>query len=177
MKKSSYLLLASALLGVTGVASAATNPWFVGADYGWNKQNINGVYDQKDEDHQYSLKAGKYLGNSDQHRITLSYNNGDGDVQHHNYDNDNYLLSYDYMLPVAYNTNVFAGASAGVSHTKITGVDNDFVYGFQAGAQYNFTQAFGAELGYRWLDQDYDKDHAKLDDTQQAYVGVEYRFY
>lgn len=180
MKTTRYALLATALLGVSGVAAAAQpaqNPWFVGADYGWTTQHVSSIHDH-DGDDQYSLKAGKYLGADNQHRVTFIYNNADGDIRHTNYRNRNYMVSYDYMYPVMNNANIFGGISAGVAHTDFSGVgvDNDFVYGAQVGAQYNFTPKFGAEIAYRYLDQDYHKRGVKLDDTQQAYVGLEYRF-
>ncbi|MFT5236142.1 MAG: opacity protein-like surface antigen, partial [Shewanella sp.] len=101
-----------------------------------------------------------------------------------------FLMSYDYLVGLddANKLNWFIGATAGMNHTSMKNVDvssdNTFVWGGQTGLMYNINDNLSAEIGYRYLKQDYDINISNgantasfaLNDTQQVYLGVDYRF-
>ncbi|GLS84338.1 outer membrane beta-barrel protein [Paraferrimonas haliotis] len=146
----------------------------------------------------YELKAGMYFGDATQHRATLSYSVNDGKIHSLNntkFEQRNILASYDYLIPLSADNRLsaFIGATIGSANSKVhtadVGSSNDFVYGGQVGLNYRVTQAVSAELGYRYLKQDYSSstlpevsptsfDYAAFDinNSQQLYLGVDYRF-
>jgi len=57
------------------------------------------------------------------------------------------------------------------------GVNSDFAWSIQSTFGYNFTENISAELGYRYLHTDYDKDNFIYDIAQSGlYTGVKFRF-
>lgn len=103
------------------------------------------------------------------------------------------LASYDAFLPIVGNTTkLFAGGTAGLVKLdqKSTGFRSDDDIGLAAGVQVGVLQEIGRsasiEAGYRYLRTTADvnvkaRDNSirgslDLDSTNQAYVGINYRF-
>lgn len=185
MKKLTATLIATALLSTS--ALAADVQWFAGAGAGWQQDSIKGDAHKDSDDVTWQLRGGAIL--NDHHRFagTYSYKEdkfnvlGDSVKQEQHM----FLASYDYLFPVGNSGkfNLFAGLSAGVADNKIAGdSQSDFVWGGQVGAEYRLTQNWSTELGYRYLDQDYENtgpsigQNFSLDDTQQLYLSIDYRF-
>ncbi|MCM2679342.1 outer membrane protein [Echinimonas agarilytica] len=196
MKKIALIAVPATFLLGANVAQASDNSWFVGgaAQKQMSKseqtpmaQNpmLGQDFSSKDRDWGFELKAGKYLGANDEHRVTMTYTNTDGGSTYGDYEQQNFLASYDYLYSLSADNRwrAFAGVTAGMAHTKFDGADsaNDFVYGAQVGVNYRITDNWETELGYRYLKQDFSAtasngDKFELDRTEQVYLGVNYRF-
>ncbi|MBW8190998.1 porin family protein [Neiella marina] len=197
MKNKTLLaLIPTALIASPVLANDSTNDWFVGGAI--NKQMSKSEqapgampadtssFDQKDRDWGYELKAGRYLGDNDQHRLTMTYTEANGGSKTGDYDQKNLLASYDYMYSLTDDNSwrAFGGVSAGMANTKYdgAGTSNDLVYGAQAGLNYRINQQWETEIGYRYLKQDYSGTNGNtgeqfaLDRTEQVFMGVNYRF-
>lgn len=103
----------------------------------------------------------------------------------------NLIGSADYLYPVAANTRVFAGVSAGVNRLSngTSEYDNDDSYGFTYGAQAGVIQTLSSnwevEAGAKYLrnnnsvdyrDADGKQGTAKLEANKEVYVAANYRF-
>lgn len=201
------LALGTSLLGLTATPALANdNDWFIGGTIGSQKNTFQdsgyALKDPKNEfDHSqkineydaaYSVRFGKYFGDNSEHRLysTYSYSDGrSGDLDSAKYRQQNILFSYDYIVPIGQSDiNWFVGATAGYGHTRVHhelgGSKDGFIYGGQTGFQYNLNDNMTAELGYRYIKEDYQKVSVEnsyantlaLDESQQVYLGIDYRF-
>ncbi|MFV8459941.1 outer membrane beta-barrel protein [Vibrio campbellii] len=130
-------------------------------------------FDRVDSDNDMSgaiqLRAGVTL--EENHRLMLSYQYSDELEQ------NNYLASYDYLYPIHPNVSLFAGASAGISDSKLGhSHESESVWGGQMGAVYEFDESWSLELAYRYLDQDNQSGGESLDSTQQLSASIDFRF-
>ena len=130
-------------------------------------------FDRVDSDNDMSgaiqLRAGVTL--EENHRLMLSYQYSDELEQ------NNYLASYDYLYPIHSNVSLFAGASAGISDSKLGhSHESESVWGGQMGAVYQFDESWSLELAYRYLDQDNQSGGESLDSTQQLSASIDFRF-
>ncbi|MGR5435209.1 outer membrane beta-barrel protein [Vibrio owensii] len=130
-------------------------------------------FDRVDSDNDMSgalqLRAGVTL--EENHRVMLSYQYSDELEQ------NNYLASYDYLYPIHSNVSLFAGASAGISDSKLGhSHESESVWGGQMGAVYQFDESWSLELAYRYLDQDNQSGGESLDSTQQLSASIDFRF-
>lgn len=185
---------------ITSALSAPTMAadWFIGGSIGSQENNYkaklteavdpefnNGSYKDSDNDAIYGLRGGAYLNDNNRIYGTYSYNSDDFAEQ------QSLLLSYDYLVGLDANNkfNWFIGATAGVNHespdTDLLESKNRFVWGGQTGFMYKINDSVNAEIGYRYLKQDYERSFASdagdkasfsLDDSQQVYLSVDYRF-
>ncbi|MFV7772294.1 outer membrane beta-barrel protein [Shewanella marisflavi] len=185
---------------ITSALSAPTMAadWFIGGSIGSQENNYkaklteavdpefnNGSYKDSDNDAIYELRGGAYLNDNNRIYGTYSYNSDDFAEQ------QSLLLSYDYLVGLDANNkfNWFIGATAGVNHespdTDLLESKNRFVWGGQTGFMYKINDSLSTEIGYRYLKQDYEKSFTSdagdkasfaLDDSQQVYLSVDYRF-
>ena len=200
--------IAMVSFAATFTAPLMADDWFIGGSIGAQKNRFNQSYQHqadtevgaenldisaKETDVLYDVKLGRYFGEQDQNRIytSYSYNSGSSDdLGDAKFRQQNVLLSYDYMVPLAESkVNWFIGASAGYSYTQVYGPDlgsqNNFVYGGQTGFEYQVNPVASVELGYKYLKQDYSKGASyedgtsfnfDMDKSEQLYLGVNYRF-
>ncbi|PSW05123.1 porin family protein [Photobacterium lipolyticum] len=162
----STLILSAA---VTLPAFAADTDWFVGGGVGYQQDEVKGVNDQNGEDATYQLRGGAII--NDHHRVMGTYSYMDKSSQ------DMFLASYDYLIPVAQQVNLFAGVSAGFADSEIASTSStDFVWGGQVGAMYEINDSWSTELAYRYLEQDYSENSTKIDYSQQVVWSVDYKF-
>ena len=140
----------------------------------------------------YEVRAGVYLNDANRVYGTYSYNSDDFTKQ------QSFLMSYDYLvgLGASNKLNWFIGATAGMNHLSPEANEfdskNRFVWGGQTGLMYKINDNLSTEIGYRYLKQDYDisnapvptpyngvvagSETASLNDSQQLYLSVDYRF-
>lgn len=208
MKKQSLALAAVLATAISAPAMAAD--WFVGGALGAQENKYEGTVNviepidpgfsipmtgsEKENNAIYELRTGVYL--NDQNRVygTYSYNSDDFTKQ------QSLLMSYDYLVSLGDSNklNWFIGATAGINHvspeTSMVSSNNNFVWGGQTGLMYKINDQLSAEIGYRYLKQDYDVSHfesaispaagtgpgvqtnVSLNNSQQVYLGVDYRF-
>ncbi|MXR70522.1 outer membrane beta-barrel protein [Shewanella sp. JBTF-M18] len=185
---------------ITAALSAPTMAadWFIGGGIGSQENNYKvditeavdpdfskGSFKDSDSDIIYELRGGVYLNDNNRVYGTYSYNSDDFARQ------QSFLMSYDYLVGLDANNkfNWFIGATAGVNHTSpdtdMLESKNNFVWGGQTGFMYKINDSLSTEIGYRYLKQDYEKGFASeagdkasfaLDDSQQVYLSVDYRF-
>ncbi|WP_299003998.1 outer membrane beta-barrel protein [uncultured Shewanella sp.] len=177
MMKTKYLVLASVVAATLSIPAMAANN-FVGAAYG-NQQNnydVGGGYSKNVNDPTHQLRAGTYINEEARLYLTYSFNDDDFAKQQMG------LVSYDFLIPVSSDQklNWFVGATAGVNHispdTPYLNSVNRFVWGGQTGLQYKLDSKLSTEVGYRYLKQDYSEGAFSFDNSQQVYLGVDYRF-
>ncbi|UXI04431.1 porin family protein [Photobacterium sp. TY1-4] len=150
-------------------AFAVSTDWFVGAGVGYQEDSIKGANDQNGEDVAVQLRGGAIL--NDHHRLMGTYSYMDKSEQ------NMFLASYDYLMPVAQKVNLFAGVSAGVADSEIGNESaTDFVWGGQVGAMYQINEQWSTDLTYRYLEQDYEEHQTKLENSQQLMWSVDYKF-
>jgi opacity protein-like surface antigen len=147
---------------------------------------------ETENDAVYELRAGVYLNDNNRVYGTYSYNSDDFSKQ------QSFLMSYDYLVGLGESNklNWFIGATAGMNHispeTSYIDSKNTFVWGGQTGIMYKINDNLSTEIGYRYLKQDYDVNNspeptpyngvipgsetASLNDSQQLYLSVDYRF-
>ncbi len=165
---------------------ATVDPGFNSQTDNWSSTENNAVYE---------LRAGVYLNDNNRVYGTYSYNSDDFSKQ------QSLLMSYDYLVALGDSNKVnwFIGATAGVNHvspeTAAVSSSNNFVWGGQTGIMYKINDNLSTEIGYRYLKQDYDvstsstvippmegaigtttTETASLNDSQQLYLSVDYRF-
>lgn len=162
-------ILASAVAAGPAFANDMDTDWFVGAGVGYQNDDVSGQFEDGDEDVTSQLRGGVILNQN--HRLMATYAYMDELEQH------TVLGSYDYLLPVYDKVNLFLGASLGASNSEIHNDDStEFVWGGQVGAMYEFTDNWTAEVTYRYLEQDYDENSTEIDNSQQVFLAVDYRF-
>lgn len=168
---SSLLMMAS--------AQAANVEYFVGAGTGYQTDTIKGDVKKDSDAVPVQLRAGMLI--NDSHRITGTFGyaedkfsqSGDKFKQ----EQYSWLVSYDYLIPVTKNTNLFMGLTAGANDNKVAGkASTDFVWGGQAGVQFKWNEHFSSDLGYRYLEQDYSNNGITIDSSQQVYLTLDYKF-
>ena len=199
------VILVTRLLALAATPAIA-NDWFIDGSIGSQKNTfeesvhsgknppVADDYAKKYHEHDavYSVRFGKLMGDNNEHRVysTCSYSDGNaGDLGGAKYRQQNILFSYDYIVPIGQtDLNWFVGATAGYGHTRVHdemgGSKDGFIYGGQTGFQYNLNESMTAELGYRYIKEDYEKvavsgsntETLALDDSQQFYLGIDYRF-
>ena len=159
------LIIATSLAPTFASASIDVEP-FLGMGTG---MNIDRVDSDNDLSGAIQLRAGVTL--EDNHRLILSYQYSDELEQ------SNYLASYDYLYPIHSNVSLFAGASAGISDSKLGhNHESESVWGGQMGAVYEFDNAWSLELAYRYLEQDNQAGGESLDSTQQLSASIDFKF-
>ena len=186
--KTKQLILAGVITSMMSVPAMASD-WFIGGAAGYQKNtykldsSVDGTK-EKEKDMAYQLRVGTYINDNSRVYGTYGYNSEDIGKQ------QNFLLSYDYLVPLGASNkmNWFVGATAGMTHTSIKDVDlssgNNFVWGGQTGFMYNINDNWSTEIGYQYLKQDYEKDVGNgantgtfsLNDTQQVYLAIDYKF-
>ncbi|WP_058119276.1 hypothetical protein [Photobacterium kishitanii] len=132
---------------------------------------------------QYTVGAGAIL--KQHHRVKFGYTFGEFKAgEPSQYAHTNMLFTqYDYLLPIARNINLTAGAMAGyqfAAHKVDKIMINGPVIGAQIGAEYRYQQ-IGFELGYHY--NVHLKDHKYEDgikttqkDDQTVTMGINYYF-
>ena len=190
--KTQSLVLAAAIATIMSAPTMATE-WFVGGGLG-AQQNThkstapsvtgNGTTSSRDTENNitYELRGGAFLNENNRVYGTYSINSDHFSRQ------QSLLISYDYLVSLGESNklNWFVGATAGVNHfspkTDELSSKNRFVWGGQTGLMYKFTDNISTEFGYRYLKQDHEfkaseDTHAfNLDNSQQVYLAVDYRF-
>ncbi|WP_273860231.1 porin family protein [Photobacterium sp. GSS17] len=169
MKKITAISTLALAVIAASPAFAADTEWFVGGGVGYQNDNVKGQYEQNGEDATYQLRGGAII--NDHHRLMGTYSYMDKSEQ------NMFLASYDYLLPVHQKVNLFAGVSAGFADSEINNdSSSDFVWGGQVGAMYKITDNWSTDLTYRYLDQDYKENNTKIDYSQQVVWSVDYHF-
>jgi opacity protein-like surface antigen len=162
-------LLLTALATAPTIASDLDVDWFVGGGVGYQNDDTSGFGATNGEDAAFELRGGAIL--EENHRVMATYGYMDKLEQH------KFIASYDYLIPVYDNINLFAGLSAGVADTEMNNESStDFVWGGQVGAMYEFDEHWSTEVSYRYLEQDYQEKGMEIENTQQVMVSVDYRF-
>ena len=191
MKKS--ILSTLVLAGIVSAPAMATNvETFMGGGVGYQSDNFKGSHKMHSEDASYQIRAGAIVDNH--HRLMATYgykkdkfnlSEAGADSVKAKYKQDLYLASYDYLVPVTSNINLFAGASMGAAHNKLTAKTSeksfknsstDFVWGGQLGAMVQLTDNISSDLTYRYLDQNYKTGGVRLKGTEQVVWSVDYKF-
>lgn len=201
--KTKALILASVMATAISAPTMAAD-WFIGGGVGAQQNSYKGSsqanvdpgfnaehFKETENNVIYEARAGVYLNDSNRIYGTYSYNSDDFSRQ------QSFLMSYDYLVGLGDSNklNWFIGATAGVNHispdTNALDSDNRFVWGGQTGLMYKINDQLSAEVGYRYLKQDYDvsvtnptptpmnigsTESASLNDSQQLYMAVDYRF-
>lgn len=178
--------------------------WFIGGSIGTQKNTYKGsikdnidpgfnaeYFKDNDDDMLYELRGGAYLNDNNRVYGTYSYNSDDFSRQ------QSLLVSYDYLVGLDANNkfNWFIGATAGMNHVSPDAAEYDsknrFVWGGQTGFMYKINDNVSTEIGYRYLKQDLDAsatygetmpmatgftEQVSLNDSQQLYLSVDYRF-
>ncbi|GAB7219578.1 outer membrane beta-barrel protein [Vibrio comitans] len=171
MKKLTVIssLIVSALVAAPTFASDLDVDWFAGGGVGYQFDDTSGPNATNGEDAAVELRGGAIL--NDHHRVmgTVGYMD--------KLEQTKFIASYDYLLPVYDNINLFAGASVGVADSEMGNESStEFVWGGQVGAMYEFNDSWSAEVSYRYLDQDFEEKGLKIDNSQQVMVSVDYHF-
>lgn len=204
MKKQTIVI--ATLLSSAMAMPAMAADWFIGGGIGAQQNKYEGsrmhevdpgfnaeYAKDKETNVLYELRFGAYIDDNNRVYSTYSYNSDDHSRQ------QSLLLSYDYLVGLTADNklNWFIGATAGVNHispaTNNVDSKNSFVWGGQTGLMYKFNDNVSTEIGYRYLKQDYDAsvsygnpepaphnigitEAASLNDSQQLYLSVDYRF-
>ncbi len=162
-------ILLTTLMAAPTIASDLDVDWFVGGGIGYQNDDTSGYGATNGEDVAFELRGGAII--EDNHRVMATYGYMDKLEQ------SKFLASYDYLLPVYQDINLFAGLSAGVADSDMNGESStDFVWGGQVGAMYEINEHWTTELSYRYLDQDFEEKGMEIDNSQQLMVSVDYRF-
>ncbi|MCL1059689.1 porin family protein [Shewanella gelidimarina] len=170
-------VLCSGLLASS--VNAAEVEFFVGAAAGYQTDTIEGNLNHDTEDMSWQGRAGVLI--EQQHRITATFGYMEDEFSQagKDYKQEQYswLISYDYLIPVHKNVDLFMGVSAGANDNKVAGrAATDFVWGGQVGVQYKWSEHFSSDLGFRYLDQDYERHDIRINNSQQVYLTLDYKF-
>lgn len=187
------------LLSTIGVAHADGTD-FVGATYGktWSdvehnrtaRENLDNyeIDNAFSKDNTWGVRAGRDLGDR---RFYATYEQTSGESNGTKLRQQNIIGSADYIYPVAPNTRLFAGVSAGVNRLSngTSGYENDdsygFTYGAQAGVLQTLSKNWEVEAGAKYMrnnnsvdyrDADGKEGTAKLTANKQVYVAMNYHF-
>lgn len=195
------IIASVALMSCAGIGIAqADDSNFVGASYGktWSDVEHNNTAKQNlanyeienvfNKDNNWGVRAGRYIGNT---RFYINYDQTSGYSNGTKLRQQNIIGSADYIYPVAANTRLFAGASAGINRLSngTSGYENDDSYGFTYGAQAGVIQSldknFEVEAGAKYFKNNNSVDYrnsegkegtAKLTANKEIYVAVNYKF-
>lgn len=201
--KTKSLILASVMATAISAPTMAAD-WFIGGGVGAQQNTYKGSseanvdpgfntehFKETENNVIYEVRAGVYLNDANRVYGTYSYNSDDFSRQ------QSFLMSYDYLVGLGDSNklNWFIGATAGVNHispeASMLDSKDRFVWGGQTGLMYKINDQLSAEVGYRYLKQDYDvsvttpvpsptnigsTESASLNDSQQLYMAVDYRF-
>ncbi|EAR57400.1 hypothetical protein SKA34_06570 [Photobacterium sp. SKA34] len=190
MKKS--ILSTLVLAGIVSAPAMATNvETFMGGGVGYQLDNFKDAAKMNSEDASYQIRGGVIVDNHHRLMATYGYKKDNFNIASDEatikakHKQDLYLVSYDYLVPVTSNINLFAGASMGAAHNKLTAKiseeslknsSTDFVWGGQLGAMVQLTDNISSDLTYRYLDQNYKTDGVRLKGTEQVVWSVDYKF-
>ncbi len=179
MKLKNAMMMAVGTVLLCGSAQAVEIDYFAGMGLGYQTDSVEGAVTKDTEDLSYQGRLGMII--EENHRITGTFgymeDKFDRNATEYKQEQYSWLVSYDYLLPVHEKVNLFAGVSTGVNDNKIAGKSSaDFVYGGQVGVQYKWSKHFSSDLGYRYLAQDYDERGTEIDDSQQVYLTLDYKF-
>lgn len=147
----------------------------------------------------FHIRGGAYI--QENHRITgtvnftgdnelVNYNWGQGDVTTLDLNQTEFLVSYDYVHALNNDFSIFGGASTGFVKNKLTikdtefgkesGSETDFVFGLQAGVQYQIIKNVSADFQYRHMFESYSESElgvkASVPNNSEFTVSVDYRF-
>lgn len=199
MKTINTLIVAASLLGVSALAQAADSN-FIGLSYGKTSDNIskssalNTNLGRPDADAviaregTWGIRAGQQ---NDVGRYYATYDYTSGSKDGIKLRQQNLLGSYDMFLPVAQQTKLFGGVSAGITRLtqKSAGYSRDsdtgYAVGFQGGVLQQVAQNTQVELGYRYLRSNASTEMSSngnkqgslsLDSAGQLYVSANYAF-
>ncbi|MFB2779062.1 outer membrane beta-barrel protein [Shewanella mangrovisoli] len=179
MKLNKTMMMAAGAALLCSSVQAVEIDYFAGMGLGYQADEIEGVINKDTEDLSYQARVGMLIEQN--HRITGTFGYMEDKF---NFANDKYkqeqyswLVSYDYLLPVHKDVNLFAGVSIGANDNKVSGKSaTDFVYGGQVGVQYKWSEHFSSDLGYRYLAQDYEESGNEINNSQQVYLTLDYKF-
>jgi opacity protein-like surface antigen len=180
------LLATSLVIGFSAVSHAKVEG-FVGIGAGASSSQFNKAVPELSNDNKkidamgtYQIRGGAII--NDSHRLSATIGRT---AEKDNFKHSFGLVSYDYLIPVSKsgNAKVFVGGSAGRMHAEFKGEaapeaqmkDKGYVYGAQAGFNYQMTDNLSTEIGYRYLKHE-KKNSVDLDATGQLYVSVDYKF-
>ena len=199
MKTLTTLFLAVSALGISSLSQAADSN-FIGLSYGKTSDNVrksnelnrnlghpdaNAVITREGT---WGLRAGQQ---NDTSRYYATYDYSAGSHDGIQLRQQNLLGSYDLFLPVAKQTKLFGGGTAGVTRLtqKSAGFSRDsdtgYAIGVQAGVLQQVAQNSQVELGYRYvrsnasteMASDGSKDGSlRLKSAGQLYVSANYAF-
>lgn len=188
MKKS--ILSTLVLAGIVSAPAMATNvETFIGGGVGYQLDNFKGPHKMHSEDASYQIRGGVIV--DDHHRLMATYgykkdrfnfSEAGVDSVKAKHKQDLYLASYDYLVPVTSNINLFAGASMGAAHNKVSHKEGgkksstDFVWGGQLGAMMQLTDNISSDITYRYLDQNFKVGDTRLKGAEQVIWTVDYKF-
>ncbi|WP_172378807.1 outer membrane beta-barrel protein [Vibrio sp. Vb339] len=162
-------LLLTALTTAPSIASDLDVNWFVGAGAGYQNDDVSGLNATNGEDASFEIRGGAIL--EENHRLMATYGYMDKLEQ------SKFLASYDYLLPVYNDINLFAGVSLGAADSEVANESStEFVWGGQVGAMYEINDNWSTEISYRYLAQDFEENNVEIDNTQQVMVSFDYRF-
>ncbi|GAA4899326.1 porin family protein [Ferrimonas pelagia] len=168
-----------AMIACSGYAVA--NDTFLGVGIGWQQDKVQRTVSETSDAAHYQLRAGKVL--EEQHRISASYSYKQDDFQWagDKFDHTQHLalISYDYLQPLALQGKLagYIGPTIGLASNKLDDRERTtFTWGAQAGLQYRLTSNWSVDLGYRYLDMDYNHRNNQLNHTHQATMMFDRRF-
>ncbi|CAM3958550.1 Membrane protein [Pseudomonas reidholzensis] len=201
MKTLNTLLAAMAVCAAGVTVTAQADDTFASLTYGQTSDKVrkSGLLERNSDnlntdgiigkDGTWGVRLGKI---NDQGRYYMTYDNVSGDHSGLKLRQENLLGSYDLFLPVGDTTQLFGGASLGV--TKLTqtssgyGRDTDYGYavGLQAGVIQQVTDNASVELGYRYLRSNASTELVEhggpkvgslsLTSSAQTYLAANYKF-
>lgn len=179
MNLNKIMMMAAGAALVCTSAQAVEIDYFAGVGLGYQTDEIEGAINKDSEDLNYQARIGMLI--EQQHRITGTFGYMEDKFSYaaNDYKQEQYswLVSYDYLLPVHQDVNLFAGVSLGANDNKVAGESStDFVWGGQVGVQYKWSEHFSSDLGYRYLAQDYEENGIEINNSQQVYLTLDYKF-
>ena len=190
MRKS--ILSTLVLAGIVSAPAMATNvETFMGGGVGYQLDNFKGDAKMHSEDASYQIRGGVIVDNHHRLMATYGYKKDKFNIASDEapikakHKQDLYLVSYDYLVPATSNINLFAGASMGAAHNKLTAKQleqsgklssTDFVWGGQLGAMVQLTDNISSDFTYRYLDQNFQTGGVRLKGTEQIVWSVDYKF-
>ncbi|RJG50461.1 outer membrane beta-barrel protein [Motilimonas pumila] len=173
------LMLGLLAFTTSGATFADDIDWFVGGTLGYQKNGTDNAGGYDDDDGVYGVQGGAYLGENHNHRVSLGYSFNESDTPIGHVKLESIIASYDYMVPFTSNGkwSWFVGPS--IASSKVddnTGSDSAFSWGGQTGVNWQITEHINTDLGYRYMSHDFDSDDSVIDDSQQVYMTLNFRF-
>jgi opacity protein-like surface antigen len=199
MKAINTLIFAASVLSLSTLAQAADSD-FIGLSYGKTSDTIdksrelnrnlgrpdaNAVISREGT---WGIRAGQQ---NDAGRYYATYDYASGSHDGIKLRQQNLLGSYDLFMPVASQTKLFGGVSAGITRLtqKSAGYSRDsdtgYAVGFQGGVLQQVAQNTSVELGYRYLRSNASTEMSSngvkqgsvgLDSAGQIYASANYAF-